>query len=229
MPKNSRWILVYDFETDSPNPETCNPTEIAAVPIDPKTLEVKKDDIFSIKVKPPGIDKEDYFIPEREKTIQWTANTRGMSYEEVVEMWKGGTAQKIAWKNFVKYCERFHCRKKPGQWSTEPIAAGYNIIGFDNVIAGRMAEEHKTKYPFSKVNKLDMMDCIFWWTESLEEPENYKMDTLREWFKMEATGKAHEAAVDVIEEAALIKRFLQFHRMQASVEKFKGSFKGVKI
>ena len=38
---NNRWIIVFDWETDSPNPDTCNPVELAAVPVDPRTLEIK--------------------------------------------------------------------------------------------------------------------------------------------------------------------------------------------
>ena len=54
---NHRWIIVYDLETDGPDPSTANPVEIAAVPVNPRTLELKLDDTFEVTVKPPGIDK----------------------------------------------------------------------------------------------------------------------------------------------------------------------------
>ena len=41
---NHRWIIVYDLETDGPDPSTANPVEIAAVPVNPRTLEIKMDD-----------------------------------------------------------------------------------------------------------------------------------------------------------------------------------------
>ena len=81
--KNSRWIICFDFETDSPNQDTCNPVQLAAVPIDPVTLEVKKDQSFNVTIKPEGINKKDYFTPEREKTINWHAQIHETSYEDI--------------------------------------------------------------------------------------------------------------------------------------------------
>ncbi len=225
--KNSRWIIVFDFETDSPNEETCNPVELAAVPIDPETLEIKEAQAFNAIITPPGIGKDDYFTPEREKTINWHADTRGVSYDDIIDRWKGGVSQKIAWKNFCGYCNKYMVDKKPGQWFPQPIAAGYNIVGFDLPIAQRMCKKHKTKFPFSKTTKLDMMDNLFWWFENLEEPHDFKMDTWRKFFKMEANGQAHEALTDVIDEGKMIVKFLQFHRKQASIKKFKGAMAGV--
>lgn len=231
MAKNSRWILVFDFETDSPDYTSCNPTQLAAVPIDPDTLEMKKDEAFNAYIKPPGIDKDEYFeVPKRQATIEWTANNYEITTAEVIEKWKGGMAQKIAWKNFVEYCKKYTVEKKRGQWFPEPIPAGYNITGFDLPIVQRMVDKHKTKNPFSKVNKLDAMDNLFWWFENLEEPADFKMDTWREFFQLKkAEGVAHDALTDVFEEGAIIQRFLKFHRKQASVDKFKGSFKGIDI
>lgn len=224
MPKNTRWVLVFDFETDSPDPETCNPVQLAAVPVNPETLEIKRDDSFNVVMKPPGIEKETYFTPEREKTIQWHANNYGCQTENVIEKWKKGTTQKLAWKNFCTFCAKYEVDKRPGQWYTEPIPAGYNIIGFDMVIMNRLAKKHKTKLPLSKVTKLDMMDNMFWWFENLEEPSSYKMDTLRTFFGMKAEGVAHDALQDVFDEAEIITRFMKFHRRQARVDKFKGAF-----
>ena len=51
---NNRWIIVIDFETDGTDPNTCNPVELAAVPIEPRTLEIKASKAFSAVIKPPG-------------------------------------------------------------------------------------------------------------------------------------------------------------------------------
>ncbi len=228
--KNSRWIICFDFETDSPNQDTCNPVQLAAVPIDPVTLEVKKDQSFNVTIKPEGINKKDYFTPEREKTINWHAQIHETSYEDIISRWKQGVSEKVAWKNFCTYCSKYVVDKKPGQWFPEPIPAGYNIVGFDIPIAKRLSEKHKTKLPFSSVNKLDAMDNLFWWFESLEEPYDYKMDTWRKFFGIKNEGGvAHDALTDVYEEAAIITRFLKFHRKQASVSKFKNSFANVEV
>ena len=39
---NRRWIIVFDLETDGVDPHSCNPVELAAVPVDPRTLEIKR-------------------------------------------------------------------------------------------------------------------------------------------------------------------------------------------
>jgi hypothetical protein len=229
--KNERWILCFDFETDLPDKDKCNPVQLAAVPINPETLEVKKDEAFQTFIKPPGINKEEYFdVPKRMGTIQWHANNYGCSVEEVIDRWKSGVSEKIAWNNFCNYCKKYTVDKKPGQWYPEPIPAGYNIIGFDIPIVERLCKKHKTKFPFSGVNKLDAMDMLFWWFESLEEPNDFKMDTWRTFFGIKQKGGiAHDALTDVYEESAIITRFMKFHRKQSSVGKFKNSFAGVEV
>lgn len=230
MPKNSRWIVCFDFETDSPNKDVCNPVQLAAVPIDPESLEPQKDQSFNVVIKPDGIDKDDYLTAEREKTIQWHADIHSISFDEVIENWKGGISEKVAWKNFCNWCAKYTVDKRPGQWFPQPIPAGYNITGFDLPIAQRLCAKYKVKNPFSGVTKLDAMDNLFWWFESLEEPFDFKMDTWRKFFDIKMKGGvAHDALTDVFEESAIVTRFLKFHRKQSSVSKFKGSFAGVEI
>ena len=75
---NNRWIMVFDLETDSPNPQTCNAVELAAVPVNPRTLEIKAEQAFRATIKPDDIDKEEYFTKARQDTIAWHAKTRGV-------------------------------------------------------------------------------------------------------------------------------------------------------
>ena len=219
---NNRWIIVFDWETDSPDPHTCNPVELAAIPIEPRTLEIKKDKAFNTVIKPPGFNKDEYFTDDRQKTIEWHAKQRGVTSEDIIKMWKKGKSEKIAWKNFCEYCKKFNIEKSYGNWYTEPIAAGYNIIGFDLPICQRLADKHKTGMPFAKVNKMDIMDLLFYWFENLDEPKNMRLDTMREFFSLK-TAQAHEAYSDTLDTAKLLVQFLQFHRRQARVGKFKGA------
>ena len=219
---NNRWIIVFDWETDSPDPHTCNPVELAAIPIEPRTLEIKKDKAFNTVIKPPGFNKDEYFTDDRQKTIEWHAKQRGVTSEDIIKMWKKGKSEKIAWKNFCEYCKKFNIEKSYGNWYTEPIAAGYNIIGFDLPICQRLADNHKTGMPFAKVNKMDIMDLLFYWFENLDEPKNMRLDTMREFFSLK-TAQAHEAYSDTLDTAKLLVQFLQFHRRQATVGKFKGA------
>ena len=55
---NNRWIMVFDLETDAPNPQTCNAVELAAVPVNPRTLEIKAEQAFRATIKPDDIDKD---------------------------------------------------------------------------------------------------------------------------------------------------------------------------
>ena len=219
---NNRWIIVFDWETDSPDPHTCNPVELAAIPIEPRTLEIKKDKAFNTVIKPPGFNKDEYFTDDRQKTIEWHAKQRGVTSEDIIKMWKKGKSEKIAWKNFCEYCKKFNIEKSYGNWYTEPIAAGYNIIGFDLPICQRLADKHKTGMPFAKVNKMDIMDLLFYWFENLDEPKNMRLDTMREFFSLK-TAQAHEAYSDTLDTAKLLVQFLQFHRRQATVGKFNGA------
>ena len=219
---NNRGIIVFDWETDSPDHHTCNPVELAAIPIEPRTLEIKKDKAFNTVIKPPGFNKDEYFTDDRQKTIEWHAKQRGVTSEDIIKMWKKGKSEKIAWKNFCEYCKKFHIEKSYGNWYTEPIAAGYNIIGFDLPICQRLADKHKTGMPFAKVNKMDIMDLLFYWFENLDEPKNMRLDTMREFFSLK-TAQAHEAYSDTLDTAKLLVQFLQFHRRQATVGKFKGA------
>tara|TARA_R110002020_G_scaffold365206_3_gene577449 strand:+ start:459 stop:1142 length:684 start_codon:yes stop_codon:yes gene_type:complete len=226
---NNRWIIVFDWETDSPNPKTCNPVELAAVPVNPRTLEIKKEQAFKAVIKPDGIDDEEYFTKERQSTINWHAKTRGVEPEDVIKEWKKGQSEKIVWKNFCNYCSKYEVDKKPGQWYVEPIPSGYNIIGFDLPIMQRIADKYKTKMPVSTVTKIDMMDILFMWFENLDEPNSMKLDKFREFFGLKADSQAHEALSDCIDEATLMVKFLQFHRKQSTVSKFKGAFANAKI
>ncbi len=112
---NNRWIIVFDWETDGPNPETCNPVELAAIPVNPRTLEIKKEQAFRATIRPDGIDSEEYFTKERQDTIAWHAKQRGVETEDIVKDWKSGQNEKVVWKNFCNYCSKYEVDKKPGQ------------------------------------------------------------------------------------------------------------------
>ena len=120
MPKNTRWILTFDFETDLPDPELCSPVQLAAVPINPETLEIKRDAAFNVMMKPEGIDSPEYFDhPKRQGTVDWHASNYGVTSDEIIERWKSGVDPKVAWKNFCTYCSKYCVDKRRGQWYPE--------------------------------------------------------------------------------------------------------------
>ena len=222
---NTRWIITFDLETDGKDPNSCNIVQLAAVPIHPRTLEIRKDESFNLNIKPPGIDKEEYFTEDRMDCIaNFHAKNYKCSAEDIIEKWKQGVAEKTALKQFSSYLKKYKVAKKPGQWFPAPIPGGINITDFDIVILKRLYDKHKLAYPFSTVNKMDILHELFWWWENLEEPFDYKMDTIRKFLDMPSHGTAHDALVDAIEESEIIVRFMKFHRKQSTVAKFKGSF-----
>ena len=154
--------------------------------------------------------------------IDWHAKNAGCSREDIIAKWKNGVPPQQAWTSFCDYCSRFTTGKT--RYGL-PIPAGYNIIGFDLPLLQRMADQYsKGKLPISSFRRMDLMDHLFWWFESLDEPKDYKLDTLREFFGLKAHSQAHDSLSDVIDTAKLIVRFMQFCRRQASVAKFKGAF-----
>ena len=161
-----------------------------------------------------------------QKTIDWHASTRGCSSADIVGMWKKGKSQKVAMKNFCSYLQKYHIEKDPVRriYFTEPAYSGYNVDGFDDIIIRNMCDKHKLDYPFAKMGNMDLLNYITYWFENMSEPENYKMDTLKEFFGLQSHGQAHSAISDVVDTAKILVRFLKFARRQVSVDKFKGSF-----
>jgi len=224
---NHRWIICYDFETDSPDPLTANPVELAAVAINPRTLEIKTDDVFKVTIKPPQIEKDEYFTDGVQKTIEWHAKTRACATEDIVSLWKNGLNQKIAIKNFMSFVSKYNIEKDVAKkiYYTEPLYTGYNVDAFDDIIMKRLCDEHKLKYPFAKAGNIDLIHIINYWFENLPEPDNRKLDTVKAFLGLESYGQAHEALSDVLDTAKIFVRFLKFSRKQSTVAKFKDSFK----
>lgn len=220
---NYRRICVFDFECDHSNPELANPTQIAALVLDPRGLHVKKGGKFYIEVKPDGIDKDGYITPERDNTIKWHCKTRGVSKAKLLDEWRDGVDEKTAWTQFVRFVNSFNNKQS---FFTSPIPAGMNVTGFDIPIAKRLGEKYKTGQMFWYRDTLDIQYLLPWWFESLTDgPKNHKMDTLREYFGM-SSKNAHNAMVDVEQEATVITHFLKLHRRITSGQHGKLQFKG---
>ena len=215
---NYRPIVVFDFESDSPNASSCNIVQIGAIVLDSRTLKEKWGGRFNMKVKPPGIDKiDDYLTEERKNTIAWHAKNRDMTSEEIIEEWSTSCDEKHAWECFVDFVMSFN-RKKTS--FTAPIPCGMNIKDFDIPIAKRLCEKYKTKTLFWWRDAYDIQQCCFEWFESREDaPYNHKLETVCEYVGVE-NKQAHDALSDVIVEAYIARRFLKLNRRLAPKIKF---------
>lgn len=209
---NFNQIIVFDMETGSTNPETCEVLQIAATVIDPRTLEIKSQHEFNSLIKPNN----------------W-ANVEAKALEVnklKKEDLEAAPCLPVVWRKFVEYVEKFNHNKS---FYTAPIAAGANIKNFDCPIVERLSKtfgnvdkEGKSSL-FNKRDRIDLLDICFLWFENHKEPENYKMDTLRDYLGLSKEG-AHNALQDVRDTAKIISRFMRFHRNISKPSKFKGAF-----
>ena len=65
---------------------------------------------------------------------------------------------------------------------------------------------------------LDIMDMLFYWLENLDEPQNMRLDTMRDWFGIKAE-QAHEAFSDTVDSAKLLTQFIKYHRRNCKINK----------
>lgn len=200
----SRYCVVFDYETDGLDTNELEIVQIGAVPLDLKTLEVLSDETFAIDVKPPSFNRKEY-VDSHQEVINWHANVQGCSASDVIDRWDNGTPLKDAFTMFIKYCNKY----KSGNL---PLAGGQNILNFDIPITKRFCNHFNQKYPFRFTRELDLKNIApLWLMFSADPPKNDKMDTMRDFFGIAKAG-GHDALKDVIDTGDLIKRFLSVHK-----------------
>jgi len=226
---NFNKICVYDFETDSANPKSCNPVQLAAVMVNPRTLELIHDSEFNTMMRPLDFDEPDYF-DKNKSTIEWHAKIRKCNTDDIMELWDKAPQQKEAFGTFTNYLLKYHTRTQRKNKFSAPVKAGYNIVRFDNIIIDRLAESYGNTDDrgeadiFHPRDQFDGMMMAYNWWENTEEPKKLNMDAVRDFLGMSGDN-AHDALQDVRDTAKLITRFLKLHRKYAPLIKFKGAFK----
>lgn len=206
MSNINRKLIVFDYETShiDPKSDLCDPVELAAVVIDIKKREIIPNSEFSATICPPDINKEDYY-DNHKMTIKFHCDKLGMTSNEIINRWRAGTPEKIAWKEFQNYIRTYGGGKG---FNNMPIQGGQNIRSFDMEINKRMHARYKTTDLFWKRDVIDIMDIFnYWYMYSNDKPENFKLDTFREYYKLDSGG-AHTAIFDTIQSAKIICVFL---------------------
>jgi len=209
---NKNYIVVYDFETSSADPQTTQPLSLAALAIDPRTLQIEPNR-FETLIRPT----------EPEKVEPGALRVNKLTMEELTKpVEEGGPPSvDVAWKSFVNYLGQFSSGSS--MWG-KPIAAGHNILNFDNIITDRMnAKYNGGKKTFHPRDDIDTMKLIFLWTENNPAVEKLGMDYLRDYLGLDAEG-AHTAKKDIDDCAKIIIRFLRLHRKIAEKFELAGSF-----
>ena len=226
---NKNKICVFDFETDGSNPNVCSPVQLAAIMVDPITLEIIKGSEFNINFKPEVLEQDENYEYTTD-ILDFHSKVRGCSKEEILNNWKEYPKQNQAWDMFVSYLDKYHSRSSRKSQFSAPIAAGYNINRFDMVIVDRLSSKYKNVNKEGKTDLFyprDVLDCInlvFYWFENNKDIKSYALDNLRDYFGISKDG-AHDALKDVKDTAQILIRFLKLHRNLAEKIKFKGAFK----
>ena len=103
---NFRDIIVFDFETGGANPYTCQPTQIAAVAIHARKLELQPGGVFNSEMRPIIDDEkaiEAGVAPLEDKALEITRKTRS-------ELAKA-PMPKTGLEKFSKFCEQYNWKK----------------------------------------------------------------------------------------------------------------------
>lgn len=220
---NNNYIAVYDLECDSVNPNIANPVEISCHIVDPRQLKIV--DSFHSMIKPPDFDKEkdSKYLVEHLSTIEWHAKTLNKTVEEVLGTWSEAPPEETVWRNFTKFLNKYH--KGGGnktKWSA-PIACGYNILNYDNVIMDVLKNKYNTSTLFHEVYVIDLLQTVFQWFEDNPDVEKYNFDNMRNYLGISKAG-AHTAINDTECFAELLIRFMKLIRSTSKKVKFAGSF-----
>ena len=204
----NRDIIVFDFETGSRNPHKTQPTQIAALALDGRSLKPKG--TFNSEIRPILNDEraiEAGLDPVEDEALKITGKTRA----ELAR----APHLKTVWKKFTDFVNKYNW--KGTQWFA-PIPAGFNIVGFDMIIANRLCKEFgpydkKTERQklFNLIFKIDVMDNVFMWTEADPEVKSISMDSLRDRMGL-SKENAHDALQDVKDTANIMIKFMKTHR-----------------
>lgn len=204
----NRDFIIFDFETGSRNPYKTQPTQIAALALDGRSLTVKGQ--FNSEIQPIFDDEKAISLgldPIQDEALKVTKKTR--------EQLETAPSLKSVWNKFTKFVLQYNWK---GDTFFNPIPVGFNIIGFDMIIVNRLCKEfgpwdseREQQKLFSKVYKFDIMDSVFAWTESDPTVKSISMDALRDRMGL-STENAHDALQDVKDEANIFIKLMKTHR-----------------
>lgn len=228
------FICVYDFETDGKDPNVCEPVQLAALMLNPHTLEVVDDSEFCTDMRPVDIDHEGYYEKHLD-TIQWHAKNYSteknpVTADHIFEKWQNAPDQKSSWNKFVTYLLRYNMNQARRTKYDAPVRAGANIVGFDDIITtrlcGRYGQLTKDGEPkiFHQRDYVELNQLCFYWFFAGHGPDSYSMDSLRDYFGIPQEG-GHDALKDVRDEGWLISKILGLHRHFAPKITFKDAYK----
>lgn len=224
---NKNYIVVFDFETSGLSWIDNEPVQLASITLDPYTLEIVPGSEFSSLMKPVKI----FTGTEQEIRENWARCYRAWSVNKKTKKeLEDAPLPEHVWSSFVQHIQKYNT----GGVTGKPIAAGQNIQGFDLYFINELCKKYgpQTKDGLQNLFNhrivLDTLNVLFLWTENSEEPVGLGMDIVREWLGINKAG-AHDALIDVKHTAAILRRFMVFHRTCSTKATFKNAFKNIQI
>lgn len=209
------YLVIFDFETCNLRCDEYSPIQLAAIVLDPRTLEEVDGGRFG--GKDLLMEPLDWNLVE-DDALQANGKTR--------EQLAVAPGQKVVWDSFVTFMKKYN---RDGSIYTRPIPIGQNILNFDLPIIramckkyGNLDSEGKPSI-FSGLFQIDTMQNFWWWWESMKEPARYSNDYVRDYFGIKKDG-AHDAMIDCEHTAMIFRKFLTYHRGHAKRTSFKGCF-----
>lgn len=188
---NQSNICVLDFETTGLDPHTCDPTQLAALIIDPRTLDILGEWHSLCKPNMALVTAE-----VLEKTHLTTEALEAAPEQSI--MWEGFSQW---YKNYITYTDN----KK-----NYPIIAGHNIAGYDLHILDRLINKYETGR-FRSMFFIDTMQQFFMWFENSNALPGYKQDQILEHIGL-SNKQSHNAVEDVRANAQIVIKLLKLHR-----------------
>ena len=143
---NTSYLVFLDFETGSRNPATTQPTQLAAIIVDPSSLEPVENAEFNSLMRP--LEDEEAIAYGLDPIENDALDISHLTREEL----KKAPPAKLVWQQFSEWINWYNT--KGGKWEA-PILCGYNIINFDGVIINRLAGGHReTSYDEKTIAEL---------------------------------------------------------------------------
>jgi DNA polymerase III epsilon subunit-like protein len=213
--------IIFDFETGGRNPNTCQPTQLAAIALDGRSLKVKG--TFNSEIRAIVNDEEALKLglaPVEEGALKVTGKKR----EDIDK----APSLEVVWTKFVDFVNKYNWNKNT---FSAPIPCGYNIINYDMIIINRLCKQFNTYYDedrgqqklFNQIFKVDLMDTMFLWTEGDPNIKSISMDSIRTRMGMSKAG-AHDALQDVKDTANIFIKFVNTHRKVYQKLEISGAF-----
>lgn len=208
-------LVVRDYETGSRNPLKCQPTQLAACIINPKSLEVLPDSLFNVMIEPVW-DEEECKKQDIDPIQQDALNKCKFTKESFAN----AVPLKLAWENYCNYLKKYNRKGESGGTWDAPHVVGFNSLNFDDVIDMRMCERFGPKlndrgdmtiyHPTVRLDLFPMFHMIF--NNVRINPTNSQgMDALRDYLGAD-TDLAHRGDFDVLQEAFILVKVLKLFR-----------------